>query len=104
MKKRRTKDKRTPGEKDYYDWLKDQPALDGGECEHRHHLRKQRYGAGTSKKSMDYFAVPLSAEKHAWAHDNIDEGFAELNPWVPILWERYGLDRIPAEVQALLIT
>lgn len=105
MKKRRTKDKRTAAEKLYYAWLATQECVDtGAPCEQRHHMRKQRYGAGGSKKALDWFAVPISIKGHDWAHEHIDEGFDWLNPFIPQLWQRYGLDKVPKEVQALYIT
>lgn len=102
MKKKPKKDRRTPEEKAYYVWLATQPAMDtGGECEVRHHPRFQRYGAGTSKKAKDWYALPITNAKHDFFHLHplcpIQHG------WIAELWQRYGRDRIPAEVREKLM-
>lgn len=110
MKKRRKKDRRTPEEKAYFEWLRTQNCVVTGAspyaCEvERSHISRHRYGAGTAKKSQDWFAMPLLKHLHRELHrgDKTWEakyGVQETH-LLPV-WERYGVEKIPENIRKLL--
>lgn len=108
MKKRRKKDRRPPAEKIYFVWLLDQPcAVTGLMYGERSHVRRLAYGAGTSKKPPDWFCIPLHPPLHKELHRGDKTWEAQYGPQEKYLlqtWQRYGLDKIPEEVQAKILS
>lgn len=109
--KRKSKTKRVKrmpsNEADYAAWLLTQPCIvTGSEREHhpidRSHLARYEYGNCAGKKALDWFCIPLhhtlhtelERDKDAW---ELKWGFQEI--WLLKVWQNYGIDRIPLEVQ-----
>ena len=107
MKKRRKKDSRSKEEKAYYAWLATQPCVVSGmNCEERHHVRRRRFGAGGALKPPDWFAIPLGERTHKEQHNKGREWFEAHygleESFILPLWKKYGIDKIPPEIQARL--
>jgi len=109
MRRRPKPDKRDKAEKAYWDWLLDQPCVvTGVRGIERHHVRKSVYGAGMGLKPSDWFAIPISSEIHHRIHQLGSLTWERLNHpfefYIEVMWNRYGLDRVPQEVKDKLIT
>lgn len=107
MKRRRKADTRSPAEKDYYTWLLDQPCVaHGTTCEERHHVRRHQFGACGAKKPPDWFAIPLGEKTHKLRHDKgrlaWEAVYGPETGFILPLWERYGLEKVPVEMQERL--
>ena len=108
IKKRRKVDKRTPGEREYFSWLAEQPCAVSKAssiyCE-RSHIRRLKYGAGTGKKPSDWFAIPIMQILHQRLHQMGDKTWEnQYGPQESFLWQTwlsYGLDKIPQEIRML---
>jgi len=48
----------------YLNYIREKPCCVCGGRAEAHHVRRQRWGSGTSKKPHDYVAIPLCPEHH----------------------------------------
>lgn len=108
IKRKPKPDNRTPEEKAYYEWLKEQRCLDAPwyPCEERHHIRSLKLGAGMGLKPSDFFALPISQKMHREIHNKGESAWTKkLKPFeecILFMWQKYGLDRIPEEIKLKL--
>lgn len=108
LKRKPKRDRRPDEEKLYYAWLLSQPCIDAPwkDCEERHHIRSQRFGAGTGLKPKDWFAIPITHESHHEIHTKGTSGFeAEFGHFEHLiwgLWKAYGIGNVPREIRQRL--
>lgn len=110
MKKRKKKDTRPKEEKTYFEWLKTQSCVKTNyhylavKVE-RAHVRRLRYGAGTSTKPPDWFCIPLWVDLHKELHkgeDTWEAAHGKQEIYLLKTWERYGMEKVPAWARQLV--
>lgn len=106
IKRKPPKDKRSPEEKTYFEWLRGQPCAVTGRFEsERSHIRRLKYGAGTSRKPPDWFCIPMHPDLHRQLHkgDRTWElRFGRQETYLLKVWEAYGLERIPEDIRRMV--